>query len=607
MRLYVNVWSTRLLLSVLVCTAVTDAYPQTFTKVTDSSNPVVVDAGPSGYTGASWIDYDGDGDLDLFVNNSTLYKNIGEGNFERIVTNLGTGQSLTTGNGNSWADYDNDGDLDAYIASQRSALYRNDGNDTFTQITDGDIGDTFASRGWSCAWADFDNDGYIDLAITHPAGFVPPSSSPTLNHVFKNSGPPNFSFTRVTGELSSGFQPYTVGTWSDFDLDGDMDYFIGSGPANGSLRRDFLFRNLLIESGQAQFERIASGLIATESQDGQVWNWIDYDNDGDMDAYLTNWGGPQGGVQNRLYRNDAGTFTRPNVGPIGTDRQVSLSSVWGDFDNDGAIDCYVANDNGQPDKYYRNNGDGTFSSVQNALIQNATRRGAAAGDYDNDGDLDLIVVGPGSGKALYRNDSENGNSWLSVICIGSNSNAAGIGAKVRVRATIDGSPVWQIREILAQNNFNGQNSMRAHFGLGKATLVDSLSITWPSGTVDVVANFLPNKLVTVTEGGTVTSVDDSRDGLQPRSFGLAQNYPNPFNPSTNIAYEIAAAGQVVLSIYNTLGEEVATLVDAIKAAGPHTVAWDGRDQNGQPVSSGLYIYKISHSSGTLTRKMLLLK
>jgi len=144
------------------------------------------------------------------------------------------------------------------------------------------------------AWGDLDNDGDLDLAVTHPAGFVP--GAPTTNHLYLNNGAPNYTFTRVTtGPIVTGLSSYTVGTWSDYDNDGDIDYFVGAGPANGTTQPDFLYRNLLKETGTATFERITDAPIATDQQDGQVWNWIDYDNDGDLDAYVTNWGGATGG------------------------------------------------------------------------------------------------------------------------------------------------------------------------------------------------------------------------------------------------------------------------------------------------------------------------
>jgi hypothetical protein len=597
-----------ILLLVILC-GIQIAFTQpTFTKITDAGNPIVSTPGPNGYSGGSWIDFDGDRDLDLFINNSLLFRNDGGGSFVQITSDLGVGQNLVTGNGNTWADYDNDGDLDIYISSANSFLYRNDGSAggsswNFTKIDTGDIGNGMENRGWSSAWGDFNNDGNVDLVITHPRGFVP--GGPTPNHHYQNDGPPDYTFTRIdTGVIVTGLAPYTVGTWSDFDQDGDIDYFIGAGPANGTTAPDFLYRNLLVETGNSRFERITSGIIATEAQDGQVWNWIDYDNDGDLDAYLTNWGGVMGGMVNRLYRNDAGSFQKITSGAMVTDSDVSLSSVWGDFDNDGDLDCYVANDSGQPDRFYLNNGDGTFSSVTNAVTESLTRRGATAGDYNNDGKLDLLAIGPGSAMGLYRNDTQNTNSWINISCMGNPSNKAAVGTIVRAKAIISGNPVWQIREVQAQNNFNGQNSLRVHFGFGDATQIDTLIFEWPSGNNFAFMDVPLNLFYTAEEGQNltpITSVDPGLSSLTTK-FQLAQNYPNPFNPTTVISWQLAVGSPVRLTIFNLAGQRVAILIDEKRPAGYHSIEF-----NGTGLASGIYFYRLQAGENVEMRKMVLMK
>jgi hypothetical protein len=387
-------------------------------------------------------------------------------------------------------------------------LYRNNGSGVFALVNDSPINQTFANRGWAASWVDLDNDGDLDLAVTHPAGFVPPNNTPTTNHLFLNNGPPNYTFTRVTsGPIVTGLSSYTVGTWSDYDNDGDMDFFVGAGPANGTTQPDFLYKNLLVETGiPNNFQRITDAPIATDRNDGQVWNWIDYDNDGDLDAYVTNYGGPTG-LANRLYRNDGGTFTSITTGAIVTDVDVSLGSVWGDFDNDGDLDCYVTNDN-QPGRYYSNNGDGTFTSLTNALTSGPPHRGATAGDYDNDGDMDIYADGPGGNRSLFRNDTVNGNHWLELRLEGVVSNRSAIGAKVRATAQIGGHTVTQLRELSTQNTFNGQNSLIVHFGLGDAATVDRLVIEWPSRIVQTLRNVNANQKLFVQEVSNVPPLPD---------------------------------------------------------------------------------------------------
>jgi enediyne biosynthesis protein E4 len=484
----------------MILTAFANA--QTFTKIT-SGKPVTDLANSNG---VSWIDYDGDGNQDIFVANgggpssrNFLYRNNGNGGFEKIKgMDLVKRRGFSTGN--TWADYDNDGDLDVFASGNPCALYRNEGGGRFTRITSGA---TAASNviGWGSAWADYDNDGNIDLIVANPGKFFRNSES---NFLFHNDGPPNYTFSRVKDRIvESEVGNFTVPTWSDFDGDGDMDLFLSNGPANGTIDTNRLFRNMLKETGKAEFKRIDQSPISTDRGDGQVLNWIDYDNDGDLDLYVTNFAAGSG-LENNLYRNDGGVFAKILKGSIVTDKDISLASVWADFDNDGDLDAYVTNQS--VNRFYRNNGDGTFTSDTTGatVAQGSVSFGTAAGDYNNDGFLDLYVgnIGPqGSGSVnfLFRNDG-NGNSWIKIKCIGTVSNRSAIGTKVKALAVINGKPVWQMREISSQNSFSGQNSLDVHFGLGEATTIEKLIIEWPSGMTDELFGILVKQSITVTEG-----------------------------------------------------------------------------------------------------------
>jgi hypothetical protein len=212
---------------------------------------------------------------------------------------------------------------------------------------------------------------------------------------------------------------------------------------------------------------------------------------------------------NRLYRNDGGSFTSITTGAIVTDVDISLGSVWGDYDNDGDLDCYVTNDL-QPGRYYSNNGDGTFTSLVNALTSGPPHRGATAGDYDNDGDLDIYADGPSGNRSIFRNDTVNGNHWLKLRLEGVVSNRSAVGAKVRATAQIGGHTVTQLREVSTQNTFNGQNSLIVHFGLGAAATIDRLVIEWPSRIVQTLRNVSANQLLAVREESTTPTVPDGQ-------------------------------------------------------------------------------------------------
>lgn len=571
-------------------------FGQSFTRIIDSSNAVVSDSFPGGYPGAAWIDYNSDGLLDLFVNNDYLYKNEGNGNFSKNLTFKGNTQPITPPNtissGSSWADYDNDGDLDMFSASSKSWLFRNEGDESFTRITKGIIADSVANRGWGCAWADYDNDGNIDLLIVHPANFVP--GTPLPNLLFHNDGPPDYTFTKITDfHFTTQLAPYTVATWSDYDLDGDVDLFIGSGPATGTPARDYLYKNMLIENGSVSFERINDSPLGTDLQDGQVWNWIDFDNDGDLDAFLTNYGA----APNRFYRNDNGTFISVTTGmELGS--MACLANSWGDFDNDGYLDVVITSET--KNYFFHNNGDGTFSSVTNAVSINGNGRGVTIGDYDNDGDLDIFIIGNPAGRGLFRNDNQNGNNWIFLKLTGTQSNKAAIGARIRLKANINGNSIWQMREVAAQNGFNSQNSLDVHFGLGNASKIDSIIIYWPSGIQQILTNEDLNNSLEIIETGSADINYNEINNLN--NFKLEQNYPNPFNPATKIKYFVPHNSYVTLKVYNLIGELKKILVQDYKNIGEHLIEF-----NANGLNSGIYFYVLSAGEFISSNKMILLK
>ncbi|HSG99136.1 MAG TPA: CRTAC1 family protein, partial [candidate division Zixibacteria bacterium] len=458
----------------LVVCGFTPVLAQDFVLETSTLHPIFGETTSGHYTGCAWVDYDGDDDLDLFVINPSandLYRNDGAGVFTPITTGILVTDGAVAARGTSWADYDNDGDLDCFISGIPSRLYQNDGSGNFTKVVTGEIF-TEDNRGWSSGWVDYDNDGFLDLVISHPGGFVG-GGPPTPNHLYHNDGPPNYSFTKVdTGAVTQGVAAYTHGSWYDYDEDGDMDLFMASGPASSSPRPDYIYVNQLTETGVAGFLRLTDTKLATDSMDGQTWSIMDYDLDGDLDAFISNWGQNSGlARRNRLYRNDGGVYTEILGEPLATDLDVSLSNVWGDFDNDGDEDCFVANDGSYPSRYYINNGDGSFTRVDTGFIagNNNPNSGATVGDYDDDGDLDLFVAGAGPGnRLLFYNELSSANHWLKVRPQGVYSNRSAIGAVARVKATIGGSPVWLRRQVSASNSFMGHNMLDLHFGLGDA-------------------------------------------------------------------------------------------------------------------------------------------
>ena len=610
-----------ILISVFLLFALQKISAQNFVQVTDQSNPIVTFQPDDYWAGAAWIDFNNDNKLDLFVMNriegrqtrtNHLYKNLGDGIFTEVnISPLTTDEGFWFGC--SWADFNNDGFIDAYVNGMPSQLYINNGDETFTKINSGDISKSTAA-GISSAWADYNNDGLLDVIQVWPEWLQGPPSvgQPDAPFLFTNSGAPNFEFTRESNSdfgITTGNYSFLQPSWADFDDDGDMDLFIASG--SGASNLDFIYTNQLVETGSPTFERYLEEPMGTDSVEGNFWSWIDIDNDLDLDGYLTNWANAKPNNQliprpNKLYRNDDGNFMIVTEGEIVTDAYLTVGNTWHDYDNDGDLDCITISDSTYPVAYYKNNGDGTFTKLTDGALANTVKHQASmvAGDYDNDGDLDLYITGYKDGAMLFNNESPSENNWVMFRLEGVESNRSAIGAKVFVKANIDGEEVWQRRDVYSPNTFFGQSSMDVHFGLKDAAVIDSIIVEWPSGQKDSYENVNAGSLYKVVEGegiSTLTSVNDTESTL-PSDYRLMYNYPNPFNPSTTIEYALPKQANVELKVFNSIGQSIKTLVSEVKSAGTHKVNFDAAD-----LVSGVYFYQLQTESFVQTNKMILMK
>jgi len=484
---------------------------QTFTQITNG--PIVNDVGM--FVGVSWADFNNDGFLDAFVSNwggrtNVLYRNNGDGTFTRVAG----GVALEDGDyhgGAAVADYDNDGYPDLVVPAgveaptpRRILLYHNNGDGTFRPASGGSVTNQLGFFG-NASWVDYDNDGFVDLFVTNPGD----SSGGVLlggkNLLFRNNG--DGTFTRVTtGAIVNDFGIAFGVLWADYDNDGFTDLVVQNLLLPGSSEsQNFVYHN----NRDGTFTRILTNAIASDfwPNGAGAGAWGDYDNDGLPDLFV----GDEGGVRNRLYHNNGyGSFTNVTSGAILLPPSINgvADCAWGDYDNDGSLDLFVGSWNG-PNGLYHNNGDGTFTRVFSEPFLNAANavmNGVAWVDYDNDGFLDLFltrftlsstgVESPAS-DLLYHNNG-NTNGWLEVKLVGTLSNRSGLGAKIRVHATIGGKAFWQLREIYTGSGWDS-HPVVAHFGLGDATNVDTVRIEWPSGMVQELTEVAPRQILTITE------------------------------------------------------------------------------------------------------------
>ena len=580
----------------------TEYLAPTFTRI--DTGIIAVDGG---YTqGSSWADYDNDGNIDLLKPNgsffgpsskNSLFHNEGNGIFTKlnagpvVEDNLGRGGPYS-----GWGDYDNDGDPDLYVALAAGGdnrLYRNDADGQFTRFTSGII--PTITVGPAVSWVDFNNDGWLDLFIG--------TQMSSADVLFHNNG--NGTFTKVdTGLIVMDKTNTQCVNWADFDNDGDMDVFLAGLNFNSSAEPNRLYVN----EGGGKFTK--STAIPAGSANTPSSAWGDFNNDGHLDLYIIN-----SYKNNTLYINKSnGSFESRQMDSPESSDALSLGGACGDFDNDGDLDIIVMNERKgirntpafpnptfTDNFFFSNNGDATFTQIITGDIITDSGHSCTTADYDNDGDLDILIVNGSLGAPfqdfLYRNEG-NDNNWINIICIGTTSNRTAIGTRIRARATIYGKAISQIREIAQMSGMHSNSSMRVHFGLGDATVIDTLEFQWPSGHVDVLINVETNHFITMEEGEAPVSVNNHKKQL-PKIIKLHQNYPNPFNPVTTIEYDVKEPCKVKLIVSNLLGRAIKELVDSYQQPGKYFI-----NVNMQENPSGLYFYKIQMGDFQAVKKMV---
>jgi len=457
---------------------------QSFSDVTTSAGVANSTSSQSRLpTSAAWGDFDGDGDLDLYVTNwassltqsfNRLYRNNGNGSFSDVAGSAGVNDGVRNSVGALWADYDNDGDLDLYIVNffEQDQLYRNNGSGSFSNVT-GSAGVNVISQGdeLAAAFGDFDGDGDLDLYVCK-ARF--------RNTLYHNNGDGTFSEIGQSAGVAD-VRDSEHAAWGDFDNDGDLDLYVVNREQTNSLYRN---------NGNGSFSEIACEITVDNTDIGRSARWIDYDSDGDLDLYLANVGA------NALYRNDgnltlsAGPIASPAFTNVATGdlsstagAWVSWAASWGDYDADGVADLFVANgaesEDGQVSALLVGSGDGFFTEATASGISSAASSGmaAAAGDYDGDGSLDLYLVNSRfptfEPNVLYRNTS--GGSTITVRPLRTGA-ADGIGARV--------SLLQNGALIAHQNVASGSDAPEAVFGVTAGQSYD-IEVAFPGSTTPV--------------------------------------------------------------------------------------------------------------------------
>jgi len=500
--------------------------------------------------GSVMEDFDGDGLLDLMASSWGLrdqlrfFRNNGDGTFTDVTESAGL-TGITSGLNLVHADYDNDGDADVLVlrgawlgeaGRHPNSLLRNNGDWTFTDVTV-ESGLLSLHPTQTAAWADYDNDGWLDLFIGNETGnrtalYTGESSDEqdvgmrTNVHpceLFRNNG--DGTFTDVATEVGVARPGFVKGVaWGDYDNDGLPDLYLSRmGEAN------VLYHNDGERADGWRFTEVTREAdVIGPSQSFPTWFW-DFNNDGWLDLYVAAFGAkdigdiaalylgePNHVEPPRLYRNNGdGTFTDVAGGTPSETAQLAMGANYGDLDNDGWPDYYIGNGAPNPrmllpNRMFRNAGDGTFQDVTTSGGFGHAQKGhgIAFGDIDNDGDQDIYAVMGGAysgdvfANALFTNPG-HGNHWITLRLIGTTSNRAGIGARIRV--TVEGPEGERTIHALAGTGGSfGSSSLQQEIGLGLAERIARIEITWPaSGTTQVFENVAPDAFYVVREGANV--------------------------------------------------------------------------------------------------------
>ncbi len=497
--------------------------------------------------GAGFLDYDGDGFLDIYLVQSgymgspdsklanRLFRNTGDGNFIDVtdsakVGNTGYGMGCAAG------DYDNDGDIDLYVTNLgANVFYSNNGDGTFTDVTDETA---TGDDGWStsAAFVDYDKDGDLDLFVTNYVNWENTSAF-TKRKCFAVSGTRDYcspqayaapSFDRLyRNDLESGKALFVdvseaagirdkAGTGlgvvcTDLNNDGHIDIYVAN---------DQMPSFAWINDGNGHFteQAISLGIAVNQtgkSQAGMGVDSGDIDGDGDFDLWKVH----LMRESHILYLNEGEYFddvtTRWGL-TSPTKRFTGFGTAMFDYDLDGLLDLFIANGRVQfvaasekvddpyaePNQLLRQVEPGRFVDVTNsagaALKRIENSRAAAFGDYDNDGDIDILINNCDGSVCLLRNDVKRLGGFLTLRIVDEHGRDA-YGAKVY--CMIAGS--MRTFEVRAAYSYCATNDPRIHIGLGKAKSVERVEVLWPDGSTESFGPFKPNTQMVIRQPSTV--------------------------------------------------------------------------------------------------------
>jgi len=444
---------------------------------------------------ALWFDFNNDGKPDLLVvrfGHNQLFQNMGNGRFKDVSKQAGIDAYKNAITAVAF-DYDRDGYLDLFVGSYFApvnifkpesprffpesfetannggglTVYHNNGNGTFTNVTE-KIG--MKTSGWvlDLGHADADNDGFDDLYVACDFG---------TDRFFHNNG--NGTFTDIT-EKAIGFDSKKGMNvdWADYDNDGLLDIYVTNITDDYMREGNFLWHN----NGNLTFTDVSRETGTSETGWGWGAKFFDYDNDGWLDLYVVN--GWVSAGKDSYVPDIFAMVIKPGI-------DFADARNWPPMGNK-SLSGY------EKKKLFHNEKGQVFKDEAKRHGVDSVRdgRGIAIADFDNDGRLDMFVANANGEPYLYRNTMPLQNHWVDFVLEGTKSNRTAVGAQVRLTA----GGATRLQFISGGNSFAGQSSSRVHFGLGDAAKVDQIEVRWPAGEREVFTGITVDKIQKIVEG-----------------------------------------------------------------------------------------------------------
>jgi len=471
--------------------------------------------------GVACADFDRDGFPDLYIisgdrEGNVLYRNKGNGTFEDVSDKSGARLRGGAWCGATFADLNSDGFLDLFIAGvvdTPPCILINQQDGTFKDATPGSGLDNVKTDSFCVAFGDYDLDGDLDMFLTQWQ--VARTQTEKTQHLWRNNGSAGFTDvsaeTGVSAAFSSGKDNFTdlsfTPNFADTNNDGYPDLLI-----TGDVGTNLSLRNVDFGGGKRGFLNITNAVLSSDHAAGAAIG--DYDNDGNLDWFVSGVYRAAGSVAgpltgNRLYRNTGdGTFQDMTDVAGVRDGGWGWAASFADLDNDSNLDIIQINGFGtspvssfnefyrDPARIFMSNGDGTFEDKAASLRfdEFGLGRGVVCFDFDRDGDLDIFVANSLGAPRLWRNDLRVVGNYLCVALTYAPGNPRGIGARIKISA----GGKTQIREIRGGCHYVSQNPAEAHFGIGSASVIDTVEVTWPDGSKSTQTAVEPNKLLRIS-------------------------------------------------------------------------------------------------------------